>query len=139
MVAAALELFQTKGYHSTKVSDIVKAAGIAQGTFYLYFKSKEDLFRKAAEECMDEIAGALDQEPTGSADLDGPTVMYGMIKASLTVYYHNRKILHIISRHGEDSPELSEVCRNYYARLAQLIIRTFKHYNIFPHYTEEAT
>lgn len=37
----ALKLFATRGYHKTKVSDIVQAAGVAQGTFYWYFKSKE--------------------------------------------------------------------------------------------------
>lgn len=37
----ALQLFATRGYHKTKVSDIVQAAGVAQGTFYWYFKSKE--------------------------------------------------------------------------------------------------
>ncbi|MDN7244674.1 TetR/AcrR family transcriptional regulator [Planococcus shenhongbingii] len=41
ILAVALELFSNHGYHKTKVSDIVKAAGVAQGTFYWYFKSKE--------------------------------------------------------------------------------------------------
>lgn len=44
IILAAKELFSTKGYHETKVSDIAEKAGVAQGTFYLYFKSKEDLF-----------------------------------------------------------------------------------------------
>ncbi|MBX0312473.1 MAG: TetR/AcrR family transcriptional regulator, partial [Sulfurihydrogenibium sp.] len=38
IIVAAKELFSTKGYHETKVSDIVEKAGVAQGTFYLYFK-----------------------------------------------------------------------------------------------------
>lgn len=37
----AVILFASKGYHKTKISDIVKTAGIAQGTFYWHFKSKE--------------------------------------------------------------------------------------------------
>ncbi|RCK10962.1 TetR/AcrR family transcriptional regulator [Bacillus licheniformis] len=36
----ALELFATKGYHAAKISDIVKQAGVAQGTFYWHFKSR---------------------------------------------------------------------------------------------------
>lgn len=39
----ALELFARKGYHNTKVSDVVKSAGVTQGTFYWYFQSKEQL------------------------------------------------------------------------------------------------
>lgn len=137
IIASALELFRNIGYHNTKVSDIVKAAGIAQGTFYLYFKSKEDLFRQVVEACMDEIVGALDRTPSGSEELDGETVMYRMIRQSLLEYYKNRNVLYLINRHGADSPELSEVCKAYYDKLAQLIIRTLKHYCVFPGYTEE--
>ncbi|NLV77512.1 MAG: TetR/AcrR family transcriptional regulator [Tissierellia bacterium] len=40
---AAYDLFITKGIHDTAISDIVKKAGVAKGTFYLYFKDKYDL------------------------------------------------------------------------------------------------
>ncbi|RHW39956.1 TetR/AcrR family transcriptional regulator [Lysinibacillus yapensis] len=40
----AIELFSTKGYYQTKISDIVKAANVTQPTFYLYFESKDSLF-----------------------------------------------------------------------------------------------
>jgi len=41
LVAAAQQLFYTKCHERTTVSDIVKAVGIAQGTFYYYFGSKQ--------------------------------------------------------------------------------------------------
>ena len=41
LIAAAQQLFYTKGYERTSVSDIVKAVGVAQGTFYYYFDSKQ--------------------------------------------------------------------------------------------------
>jgi TetR/AcrR family transcriptional regulator, fatty acid metabolism regulator protein len=44
ILAAAREEFSEKGYHNTSVSDIVKRCGVAQGTFYLYFKSKREIF-----------------------------------------------------------------------------------------------
>ncbi|PAE91010.1 hypothetical protein CHH72_00260 [Shouchella clausii] len=40
---AALALFAQEGYHKTKVSDIVKQVGVAQGTFYWHFKNKEEI------------------------------------------------------------------------------------------------
>jgi len=43
---AAYELFITKGIKETAISDIVKKAGVAKGTFYLYFKDKYDLIDK---------------------------------------------------------------------------------------------
>ena len=39
-------LFFSKGYENTSVNDIIKAVGIAKGTFYHYFKSKEDLLNE---------------------------------------------------------------------------------------------
>lgn len=39
----AYDLFINKGFNNTTISDIVKKAGIAKGTFYLYFKDKFDL------------------------------------------------------------------------------------------------
>ncbi len=44
LIDAAVKVFSEKGYFNTRVSDIVKEAGVAQGTFYIYFKSKEDAF-----------------------------------------------------------------------------------------------
>ena len=40
LIAAAQQLFYTKGYASTSVNDIVKEVGVAKGTFYYYFDSK---------------------------------------------------------------------------------------------------
>lgn len=39
----AFELFTDKGFAKTTISDIVSRAGLAKGTFYLYFKDKYDL------------------------------------------------------------------------------------------------
>ena len=45
LLEKAIELFSIHGYHQTKISDIVKAANLTQPTFYLYFQSKESLFK----------------------------------------------------------------------------------------------
>ena len=42
----AFELFTTKGLTKTTISDIVNQAGVAKGTFYLYFKDKYDIRNK---------------------------------------------------------------------------------------------
>lgn len=43
LLNAAFELFMSKGFHDTSIADIVTKAGIAKGTFYLYFKDKTDI------------------------------------------------------------------------------------------------
>ena len=46
LYGAAYELFTTKGINDTAINDIVKKAGVAKGTFYLYFKDKYDILDK---------------------------------------------------------------------------------------------
>ncbi len=48
--ATALALFRDKGVDSTSINEIVKNAGIAKGTFYLYFDSKDDLVNDVFED-----------------------------------------------------------------------------------------
>jgi len=56
LLDCALEVFAEKGYHAASISHIIKKAGVARGTFYLYFDSKRSVF----EELLDEMLGALD-------------------------------------------------------------------------------
>ncbi|MGL4571149.1 MAG: TetR/AcrR family transcriptional regulator [Clostridium sp.] len=43
---AAYEIFKSKGINNTSIDEIVKNAGVAKGTFYLYFRDKYDLVKK---------------------------------------------------------------------------------------------
>lgn len=49
---AALEEFCLKGYSGTKISDIVKRAGISQGLIYHYYKSKDELYFDVVDKSM---------------------------------------------------------------------------------------
>lgn len=55
IIHAAIQVFKEKGIEKTKISDIVKEAGIAQGTFYLYFPSKLSLMPVIAEEMVEKL------------------------------------------------------------------------------------
>lgn len=54
LIACAQTLFYTKGYESTSISDIVNAVGVAQGTFYYYFDSKQAVLGAVVEELVAE-------------------------------------------------------------------------------------
>lgn len=47
---AALQLFTEKGFSATRMIDVAKAAGISKGTLYLYFDSKEAIFREVVSQ-----------------------------------------------------------------------------------------
>ncbi|HOP62490.1 MAG TPA: TetR/AcrR family transcriptional regulator [Spirochaetota bacterium] len=54
IISAARELFQTKDYDKTTMQDIMNKLGIAKGTIYHYFSSKEDLLEAVIEDIVDE-------------------------------------------------------------------------------------
>ena len=66
----AKEVFSEKGYHQAKISDIIQRAGIARGTFYLYFENKRDVF----ESILDHLLARLEQiiHPIGLQQGDPP-------------------------------------------------------------------
>ena len=48
IIAAALEEFADKGFAGAKLDDIARRAGVSKGSLYLYFETKEDIFRAVA-------------------------------------------------------------------------------------------
>lgn len=50
LVSAAMDLFVERGFAATRLDDVAKRAGVSKGTLYLYFDSKEDLFKAAVRE-----------------------------------------------------------------------------------------
>jgi len=50
LATAALELFIERGFSATRLDDVAKRAGVSKGTLYLYFDSKEALFKSVIEE-----------------------------------------------------------------------------------------
>src|ERR687885_229885 len=54
ILRAATQVFARNGYFNSKVADIAKAAGVADGTVYLYFKSKEEILHSIFDRSMDE-------------------------------------------------------------------------------------
>ena len=65
ITAAALDLFVERGYAATRLEDVAARAGVSKGTLYLYFTSKEELFKAVVREGLvspiAEMRGLVDQ------------------------------------------------------------------------------
>jgi AcrR family transcriptional regulator len=59
LIEAAEQLFREDGYKKTSVNDIVKKVGVAQGTFYYYFESKDDIMDAVINHYFDNYSRAL--------------------------------------------------------------------------------
>src|SRR5437667_5123530 len=58
ILRAATEVFARNGYFNSKVADIARAADVADGTVYLYFKSKEEILHSIFDQNMDDAIAA---------------------------------------------------------------------------------
>jgi TetR/AcrR family fatty acid metabolism transcriptional regulator len=71
IIEAAVRVFARKGYYNSRVADIAREAGIAAGTIYLYFKTKDDilvtLFREKMAEFVDALRKAIAGEPDAAS------------------------------------------------------------------------
>ena len=61
IITTAQQFFYTKGYERTSISDIVKAVGVAQGTFYYYFDSKTAVIEAIVEQMVEQIVAKLQE------------------------------------------------------------------------------
>ena len=52
IIAAALEVFSERGFAATRLDDVAKRAGLSKGALYLYFETKEELFRAVVGEAV---------------------------------------------------------------------------------------
>lgn len=59
MLRAARDVFATKGYHAAKIDDIVARAGVAKGTFYLYFPDKRSVFVELVDGLFSRLGAAI--------------------------------------------------------------------------------
>lgn len=52
LLAAALDLFVEKGFAATRAEEVAARAGVSKGTLFLYYKSKEELFKAVVRDCI---------------------------------------------------------------------------------------
>lgn len=72
ILRAARDVFARRGYHPAKIDDIVAAAGVARGTFYLYFEDKRAIFEEIVDGTFAKLGEAILR-----VDTDHPTWSVG--------------------------------------------------------------
>jgi AcrR family transcriptional regulator len=116
----AKKLIARNGYYETHVEDILREVKIGKGTFYLYFKNKEDLFIAILERFLDEwegtVLGAL--ADTGQQDLR--TYFLTLITRSLQFFKQNEDLCNIYLRIG---PGISDIFETYIERFEQKLLK----------------
>ncbi|HEX4718220.1 MAG TPA: TetR family transcriptional regulator [Thermoleophilaceae bacterium] len=106
LLSAARTVFAKKGYEDATVSEIVQRAGVAQGTFYLYFPGKESLAGAFAELISERFAELAAEKTTRSRSFESALVR--LFEAAYQVADENRDIFLIGNRGLELVDDLDE-------------------------------
>ncbi len=108
LIEAGLAEFAARGFAATRLEDVAKRAGVAKGTIYRYFDSKEALFlaamRSRVTPLLDEISGFIDAYPGTTREL--LTLVFSMAHQNL-VNSDTRTLMRVIISEGEAFPALT--------------------------------
>jgi AcrR family transcriptional regulator len=117
ILKAAAAAFGAKGYHGVTIRDIVDRAGIAHGTFYLYFEGKDNVYRVLSQELHAQIMEAI--LPGGRAELrgDGPdlaALVHERLAALARLFEREADIARVfVHRAPGIDPDLEEQARRF--------------------------
>jgi len=122
LVAAAREVFGEKGYHDATVDDITRAAGVAKGTFYLYFEEKREIYYELVRmflQHVKDIGASVAREVHNAADF------YARCERAanelLRVFSEHYALARLTYRESMSlDPELERMLREFYRDLARV-------------------
>lgn len=123
LLAAAQEEFVAHGYFAAKVSNIAQRAGYSRGTFYLYYKDKDDLLEAIVEEMLgiptrsDRLSSThIDDLDTGSIDALARLVMEGVNTLDTPINW-------AVLQGFFNSPKLNRLYKDIFALYSDPIVR----------------
>jgi len=119
LLRAARDVFATKGFHDAKIDDIVAAASVAKGTFYLYFPDKRSIFSELVDGLFGRIGAAILHVDLGS---DIEAQVKHNIRAIVAVLLDEPKLTQILLSYATGlDPEFGAKIQSFYSGVKTLL------------------
>jgi AcrR family transcriptional regulator len=102
ILAAATQVFGDKGFAATRMEEIAKAAGLAKGTVYLYFDSKDAVYEATVRQAIDQAAALTEDHVAKASDLAGRVAAF--IRVRIAFWEDQQTLYRVIlslSREGQ--------------------------------------
>ncbi len=99
LMGAAQALFLEKGVEATTISEITEAAGVAKGTFYVYFPSKQEMLVALGERYVREFVERLERAVAACAEDDWEGRLRAWIHANVSMYLRTYRVHDIVFTH----------------------------------------
>lgn len=117
---AAERVFGKLGYHAASISDVIDAAGISRGTFYLYFDGKDELFLELIERFIRLVTAALEVvDPTGP---DPARRILENVQRVVDVAFDHPELTRVVLRESRGlNPDIDEKLDRLYGFLDDML------------------
>lgn len=113
ILEAAEAVFGEMGFHEASISEITRRARVAQGTYYLYFHAKRDIFVELIEDLGNRLRAATNAAIAGAEDrLEAERMGFA---AFFTFVAQHRRVYQIVQEAERIAPEAA---REYYRRIS---------------------
>lgn len=123
LLEAGSVVFEGRGFHATRVDDIVSAARTSHGTFYLYFANKEDFFKTLARDAMAEMGDLAEEFPALQPGDGARQAVRDWVGRFCDLYEAHSTVLRILSDSDVVGTELWSEGDKVLSRLAEAIAR----------------
>ncbi|HZL85745.1 MAG TPA: TetR/AcrR family transcriptional regulator [Candidatus Krumholzibacteria bacterium] len=127
ILRAAEGVFADKGFHAASITDVIQAAGVSRGTFYLYFDSKRVIFSELLDSLFFKLAACVrpvDLEPGAPSPLEQ---LRANVTCALRVVAQNENLMGILFRTGQGiDPEADQKVQDFIESIIDLIRRALQ-------------
>lgn len=121
IIKAAREIFSEDSFQSMSIKTIARKAGIATGTFYLYFTNKEALVETVVKEMYKELMGLIKEER--SKYESGFDKLQASMEVCIKVFIKEKGIAKLLLKHF---PEINMAFNNKFAEIEKELIKLVK-------------
>ncbi len=124
ILRAAITVFARTGYHTSRVSDVAKEAGVAYGLVYHYFGSKEDLLEEIFRRTWSRMLEAV--EEVERTDVPARDQLAGVARIVLGAWQVDPDLVRVLVREVARSPQLGrevDEIAHAFAALERIVVR----------------
>jgi len=122
LLDAGMAVLSERGYHAARVDDVVTAAGVSHGTFYLYFSNKEALVLALAERCATDLGALVGRLGDIPADDAGRRAVREWLTEFIAIYRAYGVVIRSWVENQVSNPELTQLGLDTFASVADQLM-----------------
>jgi AcrR family transcriptional regulator len=123
----AAQLFASKGYRETSIAELAQVSGVAEGTIFYHFKTKDGVLLAIIEDLKDEITGKFDAYLRETTFASGLEMVEGLVSFYLYLAGRREDFFQLLHRHTlYELAATNEACRAHLETLYSSVVELFE-------------